>query len=144
VDQPLTERRIDARFMLPHTSITRATLRPGCAVHVVDLSARGALVQAGRPLRPGARVHFQLVTTERAFALVGRILRCAVWTLDAERGATYRGALQFDERCDFSGDYDTRRGSELLFISRSDRQAGERVVPAVRERSRRERWRRVK
>jgi hypothetical protein len=106
VDQPLTERRIDTRFILPHTSITRATLRPGCAVHVVDLSARGALVQAGQPLRPGARVHFQLVTTERAFALVGRILRCAVWTLDAERGATYRGALHFDERCEFSGDYE--------------------------------------
>jgi hypothetical protein len=144
VDQPLTERRIDARFMLPHTSITRATLRPGCAVHVVDLSARGALVQAGQPLRPGARVHFQLVTTERAFALVGRILRCAVWTLDAERGATYRGALHFDERCDFSGDYDTRRGSELLFISGRDGRAGGQAIPTVRERWRSGRWRRGK
>ena len=127
MDQPLTERRIDARFILPHSSITRATLRPGCAVHVVDLSARGALVQARQPLRPGARVHFQLVTTERAFALVGRILRCAVWTLDAERGATYRGALQFDERCEFSGEYETLQGSELPFISGRDGRVGGRA-----------------
>ena len=144
MDQPLTERRIDARFILPHATITRATLRPGCAVHVVDLSARGALVQARQPLRPGARVHFQLVTTERAFALVGRILRCAVWTLDAERGATYRGALHFDERCEFSGEYETLQGSELPFISGPDRRAGGQGIPAGRERSRSERWRRVK
>jgi hypothetical protein len=116
VDQPLTERRVDARFMLPPASITRATVRPGCAVQVVDLSARGALVQAGQPLRPGARVHFQLVITERAFALVARVLRCAVWTLDAEQGATYRGALQFDDRCEFAGEYETRYGSEVPLV----------------------------
>jgi hypothetical protein len=144
MDQPLTERRIDARFALPHSSITRATLRPGCAVHVVDLSARGALVQAAQPLRPGARVHFQLVTTQGAFALVGRVLRCAVWTLDAERGATYRGALHFDERCEFSGSYEIRRGSEPPFISGRDGRAGGQSIPAVRERSRSERWRRAK
>ena len=144
MDQPLTERRIDARFSLPRASITRATLRPGCAVHVVDLSARGALVQAAQPLRPGARVHLQLVTTERAFALVGRILRCAVWTLDAERGATYRGALHFDERCEFSWAYETRYESEIPFISGPDGRSGGRAIPAVRERSRSERWRRAK
>ena len=141
MDQPLTDRRIDARFILPHASITRATLRPGCAVHVVDLSARGALLQAGQPLRPGARVYFQLVTTERAFALVARVLRCAVWTLDAEQGATYRGALQFDERCEFSGGYETRHGSEIPFISGPDGGGGGHRVPVVRERSRRERSR---
>ena len=62
MDQPLTDRRIDARFALPRTAITRATLRPGCAVRVVNLSAGGALVQAEQPIRPGARVHFQIVT----------------------------------------------------------------------------------
>ena len=144
MDQPLTERRIDARFAVPHGSITRATLRPGCAVHVVDLSAHGALVQAGRPLRPGARVHFQLVTTERTFALVARVLRCAVWTLDAEQGATYRGALQFDERCEFSGEYETRYGSGIPFLSGHDRQVGGHAIPVVRERPRRDRSRSVK
>jgi hypothetical protein len=33
--------------------------------------------------------------------LVARILRCAVWTLDAEAGAIYRGALQFEDRFDY-------------------------------------------
>jgi hypothetical protein len=143
VDQPLTERRIDPRFSLPHARITRATLRPGCAVHVVDLSARGALVQAAQPLRPGARVHFQLVTTRRAFALVGRVLRCAVWTLDAERGATYRGALHFDERCEFSGEYETYE-SEIPFLSGHGGRVRGHSIPAVRERSRSERSRRAK
>ena len=77
MDQPLTDRRVDARFALPRTTITRATLRPGCAVRVVNLSAGGALVQADQPIRPGARVHVQIVTTVRAFALVARVLRCA-------------------------------------------------------------------
>ena len=59
VDQPLTDRRIDARFPPPARAATRATLRPGCPVVLVDFSAGGALVEASRPLRPGARVHLQ-------------------------------------------------------------------------------------
>ena len=57
MDQPLTDRRIDARFALPRSSVTRATLRPGCAVRVVNLSASGALVQA-TSLEAGAACTF--------------------------------------------------------------------------------------
>jgi hypothetical protein len=113
VDQSLIDRRIDIRFKLATANVTRATLRPGCAVRVVDLSAGGALVQAAQPLRPGARVHLQLVTTTRAFALVATVLRCAVWTLHAELGATYRGALQFEERCDAFWEASTLYGSQV-------------------------------
>jgi hypothetical protein len=28
------------------------------------------------------------------------MLRCEVWMLDSSHGVTYRGALQFEERCD--------------------------------------------
>ena len=38
--------------------IERATLRPGCLVAVLDLSANGAQVQSERPLRPGSRITF--------------------------------------------------------------------------------------
>jgi hypothetical protein len=99
VDQPLTDRRIDARFP-PRRGATRATLRPGCIVFLVDLSAGGALVEASRPLRPGARVHLQLITGTRTFALAARVLRCAVWSLEPYNGVTYRGALEFEERCE--------------------------------------------
>jgi PilZ domain-containing protein len=100
VDQPLTDRRIDARFPPPQRGATRATLRPGCLVLLVDLSAGGALVEASRPLRPGTRVHLQVVTDARTVALAARVLRCAVWSLDPHAGVTYRGALMFEERCE--------------------------------------------
>ena len=136
MDQPLTDRRIDARFALPRTTITRATLRPGCAVRVVNLSAGGALVQADQPIRPGARVHVQIVTTVRAFALVARVLRCAVWTLDPHDGATYRGALQFEDRCESFWEPETQSGSEIPGISRHDRRGRGNALPAIDSRLR--------
>jgi hypothetical protein len=112
VDHALIDRRIDIRFAVSSSTVSRATLRPGCAVRVVDLSAGGALVQAAQPLRPGARVHLQLVTATGAFGLVATVLRCAVWTLHAELGATYRGALQFEERWDAFWASSTLNGSD--------------------------------
>ena len=127
MDQPVTDRRIDTRFAWAQAGVTRATLRPGCAVRVVNLSAGGALVQAGRPLRPGARVHVQLVTRFRVFALVARVLRCAVWMLDSHDGATYRGALQFEERCELLWEPETPAGSSVPVTSgRNSEQPGMR------------------
>ena len=96
--QPVKDRRSDPRYTWLPADITQATLRPGCVVHVVDLSAGGALVQAARPLRPGARLHFHLVVRRQRFGLLARVLRCAVWALDSRAGVMYRGALQFEER----------------------------------------------
>jgi PilZ domain-containing protein len=98
VGQPVKDRRRDPRYGWSPEDITQATLRPGCVVQVVDLSAGGALVQAGRPLRPGARLHFHLVVRRQPFGLIAQVLRCAVWALDSRDGVTYRGALQFEER----------------------------------------------
>lgn len=110
MDQPVADRRADARFPPTRPHATRATLRPGCAVVLVDLSAGGALVQAVRPLRPGARVLLQLVSEEQAFSVAAHVLRCAVWSIDARDGATYRGALKFDHRCEWPREPDTRQG----------------------------------
>jgi len=82
-------------------------------VHIVDVSAGGALLQSGRPLRPGARVHVQIVTTMRAFALVAKVLRCEVWMLDSLQGVTYRGALQFEQRCDLLWEGETPIGTPI-------------------------------
>ena len=136
MDQPLTDRRIDARFALPRTTITRATLRPGCAVRVVNLSSGGALVQADQPIRPGARVHIQIVTTLRAFALVARVLRCAVWTLDPHDGATYRGALQFEDRCEAFWEHGTQPGSEIPGSLRRSGPGRGNAIPAIDSRFR--------
>jgi hypothetical protein len=110
VDHPVTDRRVDARFPPPNLASTRATLRPGCIVCLVDLSAGGALVQAFRPLRPGARVHLQLVADARTVAVTAQVLRCAVWSLDPVDGVIYRGALQFEHRCEWPWGTGERQG----------------------------------
>ena len=101
MDQPLTERRGDLRFPPALLRPLRATLRPGCIVSIVDLSAGGALLEAGRPLRPGARVHLQLITEVRTLVLPADVLRCVVWSLNDANGVKYRGALRFEQRSDF-------------------------------------------
>jgi hypothetical protein len=110
VDQQVIDRRIDTRVALSVSSV-RATLRPGCGVCIVDVSPGGALVQGERPLRPGARVHMHVVISARTFTLTARVLRCAVWTLHPLDGVTYRGALQFDDRCELFWEPGTRVGA---------------------------------
>jgi len=113
VGQLIRDRRSDPRYAWSAEDISQATLRPGCVVHVVDLSAGGALVQGTRPLRPGARLHFHLVLRERSFGLFAHVLRCAVWTLDAREGVTYRGALQFEDRCEWLWEPESQFGSDI-------------------------------
>lgn len=101
MDEPLTtDRRSEPRFPPPLLHAVRATLRPGCMVMIVNLSAGGALLEAVRPLRPGARVYLQLVTQVRTLVVAAHVLRCTVWVLDRVTGPTYRGALKFEQRCD--------------------------------------------
>jgi hypothetical protein len=113
VGQLIKDRRLDPRYGWSSDDVSQATLRPGCVVHVVNLSASGALVQATRPLRPGARLHFHLVLRHRSFGMVVQVLRCGVWTLDPREGVTYRGALQFEERCDLFWETETQTGSDI-------------------------------
>src|SRR3954466_5376106 len=100
VDKPVVERRQDMRRGQPEIAGTQAILRPGYAVALIDVSCRGALIQGPRPLRPGAGVHIQLHTGTRRLGLTARVLRCSVASLDPRQGVQYRGAIQFDHRCD--------------------------------------------
>ena len=110
MDHQVKERREDARFVPPPKVDVRATLRPGCVVVLVDVSARGALVQAARPMRPGARVHLQVLTPVRRFSTVATILRCMVWSLVGDDGVIYRGAMRFDHPVEWAWAALTRRG----------------------------------
>lgn len=96
----IEDRRLDARFGPEVLGRPRATVRPGCSVVLVDLSAGGALVEAARPLRPGARVHVQFHRGARRFTIAAHVLRCAVWAIAIDTGVLYRAALQFEHRCD--------------------------------------------
>lgn len=95
----MRNRRREPRLPADGLPVAHATLRPGCAVQLVDLSRAGAQVQADRPLRPGSRVHVRLVTGHHTIALAAVVLRCVVWGLDPDEGVVYRGALRFEERC---------------------------------------------
>lgn len=81
--------------------VMRARMRPGYRLIVIDLSACGALVEAGRPLRPGSYVEVQLETDAGRGTIAARVVRCAVAAIDAESGVTYRAALSFNDTCDW-------------------------------------------
>lgn len=79
----------------------RARMRPGYRLIVIDLSAGGALVEAGRPLRPGSYVDVQLESDARRGTVAARVVRCAVAAIDSESGVTYRAGLSFNDTCDW-------------------------------------------
>lgn len=127
MDQPVTDRRADNRVRFGSTGL-HATLRPGCSVRVVDLSQGGALVEGGRPLRPGARVHVQVAARPRTFSVIARILRCAVWELHPIDGVTYRGALQFENRCEPLWESGTHAGADVPgSTAPDDERTGQRI-----------------
>lgn len=101
MEQQVTDRRRNPRFAASAPGGVRATLRPGCVVLLVNMSAGGTLVEAQRPLRPGASVHLQVSTAGRAIAVTAHVLRCTVWSIDPLEGARYRGALKFDRNVDW-------------------------------------------
>ena len=78
--------------------VPQATLRPGCPVEVVDLSAQGIQVQSPRPLRPDSLVLARVVVGAQSVTIRAVVLRCSVWAVDPE-AVTYRAGLQFEELC---------------------------------------------
>ena len=75
--------------------IVSACVRPGHRARVIDVSARGALIETSHRLLPGTSVELQVETgTDRA-SVRGRVLRCAVVRL-RPTWVCYRGAIAFD------------------------------------------------
>ena len=96
----MIDRRENPRYATAVHGPVRGTLRPGCAVLLIDVGPGGTLVEASRPMRPGSVVHLQFTTEGRTIAINGRVLRCAVWSIDLRDGVRYRGALKFDRPLD--------------------------------------------
>ena len=125
------ERRREDRVR--HTGL-RARMRPGYRLVVIDVSACGALVEAGRPLRPGSVVDLQLETDARRATIAARVVRCAVAAIHSESGVTYRAALSFKEACDWVREEPTHEGYGLhARTNGGEPPAGSRVenIPAT-------------
>jgi hypothetical protein len=132
VDHQVRDRRQEARFAPPAASTSRATLRPGHVVSLVDVSGLGALVEAVRPMRPGARVHLQVTTPARNFAIAAQVVWCTVWTLDPIDGVTYRGALKFEQRIDWVWGEQTRDGYSANESCRPEARSAGQPLPDAR------------
>ena len=130
MDLQIIERREDARFPLPPRIELRATMRPGCVVVLVDVSARGALVQAARPMRPGARIHLQVTTASRRLSVAAAVLRCVVWSLVGNDGVIYRGALRFDHPVEWAWAEPTRHVQTLPEHGRPTASRDGKTLPA--------------
>jgi hypothetical protein len=75
--------------------VERVRLRTAGEVSLIDLSARGALIDSAVPLRPGAGLSLEIVGRGIATVVVPiHVLRCQVSSLMAD-SARYRGALEF-------------------------------------------------
>lgn len=90
-----------------------ARVRPGHRVHVVDVSAGGALLEAARPLRPGAEVEVQFERADHRVRVSARVVRCGVTAIDPERGPTYRAGVSFTETQDWAREESTLDGHAL-------------------------------
>jgi len=73
-----------------------ALLRPGLAVHILDLSPGGARLSSMARLKPGGRAELHLTGAARR-VIAGRISRCRVIRL---MPLCYEGAIVFDVRLD--------------------------------------------
>ena len=78
-----------------------ARVRPGHRVHVIDVSAGGALLEAARPLRPGSDVEVQFERDDRRVRVSATVVRCGITAIHAERGPTYRAAVSFNDPLDW-------------------------------------------
>jgi hypothetical protein len=95
------------------------------------MSQWGALVEGERPLRPGARVHVQVVLRAATFSVTARVLRCAVSALHPSDGATYRGALQFENRCEPIWESGTHAGTDVPRLPTPNEGRGGQRVPVA-------------
>lgn len=75
-------------------------LEPGVDVELVNLSARGALVETRTKLQPGSRTVLQVTGTGGRWTVSGSVSRAYVKKVEAGHPVVYRGALVFDEPID--------------------------------------------
>jgi hypothetical protein len=85
---------------------SRALLRPGQTVTLINICTRGALVESAARLRPGAHTEMQLAGNGVRVSVKGRLDRCYVAAIEPLR---YRGVLIFEQCMEVDGCHGTGR-----------------------------------
>ena len=108
---------------------TLVRLRPGRDVLLLDLSARGASIEAPSRLLPGTHVELQLGAPGWHWMGRAHVLRCHVSALAPQAGIRYRAALHFDRHLDVPS-----ADALALAAARADGESGPSgyLVPAAK------------
>jgi len=93
----LDRRHDPRRSAAAEHGITSACVRPGIEATLVNVSNAGALVETGQRLLPGRSVELRVQCANAEAIVRGRVLRCSVGLLTAER-VLYRSAIHFEGR----------------------------------------------
>jgi hypothetical protein len=125
----LDRRRALRRIPQPDESLSRAKLRTGRELTVINISSSGALVEGLTRLLPGTRADVHLVTRHGRVLVRTRIVRSLVWRL-APDVVCYRSALAFDTAVDT--EFELKGQSESKEPALSERR--ESKEPALSER----------
>jgi hypothetical protein len=91
---PGERRRVSRRVPTSTESLSRARLRAGREVAVINLSSLGLLVEGTTRLLPGTHVDVHVIAAQGRSLVRARVVRYAVCSLTADV-VRYRGALAF-------------------------------------------------
>ena len=95
----MERRRALRREPATQEPLSRARLRTGRDLAVVNVSNTGLLVEGAARLLPGTHVEVHVVTRDGRVLVRSRATRAYVWTLTGDT-LCYRGALAFDRPVD--------------------------------------------
>ena len=91
---PGERRRAGRRLPTPTEALSRARLRAGRELAVINVSSVGMLVESTARLLPGTHVDVHVTAAQGRSLVRARVARCAVCRVTAEI-VEYRGALAF-------------------------------------------------
>jgi hypothetical protein len=98
---PGERRRVSRRVPTSTESLSRARLRAGREVAVINLSSLGLLVEGTTRLLPGTHVDVHVIAAQGRSLVRARVVRCAVIGLGADV-IQYRSALAFSAQVDLT------------------------------------------
>jgi len=81
--------------------VSRARIRAGRELQVIDVSSHGALVEGDMRLLPGTHVDVHIVASNGRVLVRSRIVRAYVASLSSDR-VLYRGGVAFEQPIDIS------------------------------------------